>query len=205
MQVFGFIKNFDIENDELTVKLKDLSDSDKFIVKSNLGNGTNLFFDDGRTITVDQRKKIFAMFSEIGEYLGYTTVNVEELMKIGFIKKMQHPIWFSLSNCSIEIAKNFLEFIISFCIKEKIPFATKVFDEIQQSYSLRIQLLKNRICFVCGKQNADVDHVDTIGSGRNRRHVNQVGYNAWTVCRIHHTERHKIGVKKVPNKTSETN
>lgn len=105
-----------------------------------------------------------------------------------------------LKYCSIEIAKNFLEFIISFCIKEKIPFATKVFDEIQQSYSLRIQLLKNRICFVCGKQNADVDHVDTIGSGRNRRHVNQVGYNAWTVCRIHHTERHKIGVKAFAQK-----
>lgn len=198
MQSTGFITSF--KDGEITIKLKDLSEREMFLINQSLGSQSTLYFDDGRHITVDQRKKIFAMFNEIAEYLGYTAVNVEEMLKIRFIEEMETPVWFSFSECSIDIAKQFLEYEITFCIQNEIPFKTKLMDEIQQSYALRCQLVNHRICFVCGQMHADLDHVDTIGSGRNRRNVNQVGYEAWTLCRKHHTERHKIGVETFAQK-----
>ena len=159
-----------------------------------------LIVDDDKSITIDQRKKAWAMMNDISNYTGYTPLETEQMMKIRFMCLQENPREFSLSNCSRELAKNFIEFLIHFCLMENIPFTTKVFDEIQQSYALRCQLVMHRLCFVCGKPNADLDHVDTIGSGRNRRHVNQVGYNAWTLCRNHHTERHKIGVETFAKK-----
>lgn len=198
MQETGFITSFN--DDEITIRIKDLSDSQRYMITNAVGSQSTMYFDDGRHITVDQRKKIFALFNEIAEYLGYTQVNVEEILKIRFIEQMDNPVWFSFSNCSIEIAKQFLEYEITFCIQNEIPFKTKLMDEIQQSYALRYQLVMHRICFVCGKMHADLDHVDTIGSGRNRRHVNQVGMQAWTLCRTHHNERHKIGVESIAQK-----
>lgn len=198
MQETGFIKSFN--DDEITIRLKDLSDNQRYMITNAIGSQSTMYFDDGRHITIDQRKKIFALFNEIAEYLGYTQVNVEEILKIKFIEQMDNPVWFSFSNCSIEIAKQFLEYEITFCIQNEIPFKTKLMDEIQHSYALRYQLVIHRICFVCGKLHAELDHVDTIGSGRNRRHVNQIGYEAWTLCRNHHNERHKIGVETFATK-----
>ncbi|TPR12271.1 putative HNHc nuclease [Apilactobacillus timberlakei] len=198
MEINGYITR--IRGDTLQVKLKDISDSQQYILNENVGSEVNLMVDDGRSITNDQRKKIFAMFHDISEYTGYSLRETEELMKYRFICKMSWPRWFSMSNCDLDVAKEFIEFLIRFCLDQDIPFTTKVFDEIQQSYGLRVQLLKHRICYVCGKSGADIDHVDTIGSGRNRRHTNQVGYYAWSICRTHHTERHKIGVKSFAKK-----
>lgn len=154
-----------------------------------------LSVDSEKEITIDQRKKAFAMLNDISEYTGYSLRESEEMMKIRYISMLKNPKFFSLADCTRETATEFIQFMINFCLEQSIPFTTKVFDEIQQSYALRVQLLKHRICYVCGKPNADVDHVDTIGAGRNRRETNQIGYHAWTLCRESHQERHRIGVK----------
>ncbi|UQS85823.1 putative HNHc nuclease (plasmid) [Apilactobacillus apisilvae] len=198
MEINGHILGF--TNGIIQFKPKKLTDELIRFIKENIGNEVEMNVDDGRTITVDQRKKAFAMMNDISDYTGYSLLEVEERMKVRFICTRRHPKWFSLSNCGINMAKVFIDFLIAYCLKEEIPFTTIVFDEIQQSYPLRVRLLKHRLCYVCGKPNADIDHVDTIGSGRNRRHTNQVGYYAWSVCRTHHTERHKIGVKSFARK-----
>ncbi|WP_235804446.1 putative HNHc nuclease, partial [Fructilactobacillus florum] len=40
-----------------------------------------LIIDDGRRITPDQRKKIFAMLGDMSDYLGYSPREIEEIMK----------------------------------------------------------------------------------------------------------------------------
>lgn len=196
MQIDGKITGY--ANGQLIIDMPDL---EKWQINNlQISRSVNLDIDDNFSITIDQRKKAWAMLHDISEYTGYTIVETEQLMKIRYISIQKHPRYFSLSDCSRELATSFIQFLINFCLEQDIPFTTKVFDEIQQSYHLRVQLLKHRICNVCGKPNADVDHVDTIGSGRNRRVVNQVGYHAWTLCRTHHTERHKIGVKSFAQK-----
>lgn len=187
-----------VSNNQIIVKLKNTADwqIDELVKSSDV----ELTVNDNKTITIEQRKKAFAMIHDISEFTGYTLRETEEMMKIRYISNLDNPKFFSLSDCRRDTATDFIEFMINFCLEQSIPFTTKVFDEIQQSYALRCQLVMHRLCFVCGKPNADLDHVDTIGSGRNRRHVNQVGYNAWTLCRNHHTERHKIGVETFAKK-----
>lgn len=191
MNIFGNISK--IDGNKLVVDIGNLADWE--LTELNKLPSVQMTIDDDRTITIDQRKKACAMMNDISDYTGYTPLETEQMMKIRFMCLQDNPREFSLSNCNRELAKDFIEFLINFCLMEKIPFTTKVFDEIQQSYQLRVQLLRNRICYVCGKPNADVDHVDTIGAGRNRRSTNQVGMHAWTLCRACHQRRHKMGVK----------
>lgn len=165
MNIFGNISK--VSGNKLVVDIGDLDNWE--LDELNKLPSIQMIVDDDRTITIDQRKKAWAMMNDISDYTGYTPLETEQMMKIRFMCLQDNPREFSLSNCNRELAKDFIEFLINFCLMEKIPFTTKVFDEIQQSYQLRVQLLRNRICYVCGKPNADVDHVDTIGAGRNRR------------------------------------
>ena len=71
-----------------------------------------VFIDDGQSISVDQRKKIFAMLNDMTEYTGYSLREMEELMKYRYICQLEHPQWFSMADCSMTIATEFLAFII---------------------------------------------------------------------------------------------
>lgn len=196
MQLNGKIISF--SGNQVVINLDDVTDwtSDELVQLPRI----ELEVDSAKEITIDQRKKAFAMLHDIAEYTGYSLRESEEMMKIRYISTLKNPKFFSLSDCRRETATDFIQFMINFCLEQSIPFTTKVFDEIQQSYALRCQLVMHRLCFVCGKPGADLDHVDTIGSGRNRRHVNQVGYEAWTLCRKHHGRRHDMGVKSFAQK-----
>ena len=53
--------------------------------------------DDGRHISADQRKKIYATMRDISLYTGHTPDEVKALMKYDFIAKSGHD-YFSLSD-----------------------------------------------------------------------------------------------------------
>ncbi|USS93984.1 putative HNHc nuclease (plasmid) [Fructilactobacillus ixorae] len=148
---------------------------------------------DGRRITPDQRKKIFAMFGDMSDYLGYFPREVEEIMKYQFIQTMDRPEWFSMADCSESLANEFLTFIIDFCIKNDIPFKTKVIDIIQNDYGLVHDCVLKRICVVCGKPHADIHHVDTVGRGFDRRKINHIGRRVLPLCRTCHQRFHEMG------------
>ncbi|MCT6851244.1 MAG: putative HNHc nuclease [Staphylococcus epidermidis] len=196
MQLNGKIISF--SGKQVVINLDEVTDwtADELVQLPRI----ELEVDSAKEITIDQRKKAFAMLHDIAEYTGYSLRESEEMMKIRYISTLKNPKFFSLADCRRETATDFIQFMINFCLEQSIPFTTKVFDEIQQSYALRVQLLKHRICYICGKPNADVDHVDTIGAGRNRRETNQNGLHAWTLCRKSHQERHRIGVKSFAQK-----
>ncbi|WP_056961987.1 putative HNHc nuclease, partial [Fructilactobacillus florum] len=117
---------------------------------------------------------------------------IEEIMKTKFICEHPHPKWFSMSDCSVSLANSFLTFIIDFCIKQDIPFKTKVIDEIWNDYGLIRECCLHRKCVICGKR-AQIHHVDTIGMGNNRTEVNHIGRKILPLCVIHHREFHDIG------------
>lgn len=196
MQVSGHIAKFDGQH--LVVDLNNLCDWQIQALKKL--PAVEITANSNLEITIDQRKKVFAMLHDISEYTGYTILESEQLMKIRYLSMQANPQYFSLSDCSRELATDFIKFLINFCLTENISFTTRVMDEIQQDYHLRVRLLKKRLCYVCGKPNSDIDHVDTIGSGRNRRHLNQVGMRAWCLCRKHHSMRHTIGVMSMAKK-----
>lgn len=192
--VIGKLVN--IRGSKVTIELSDEIDVSQF---TKLSDGKQpeleVFIDDGRSITVDQRKKIFAMLNDIAEYTGYSLKEIEYLMKCRFMCLMKHPQMFHFGYpepCSVTLANNFLTFVIDFCIKEDIPFKTKVIDEIVGDYRLVRECVLHRKCVLCGKL-ADIDHVKAVGMGRNRRTINQHGMYVLPLCRRCHQRAHQMG------------
>lgn len=147
-----------------------------------------------RHISPEQRKKAFAMLNDISDYTSYSLIETEQLMKYRFISTQLIPKFFSLFDYSMTVDKNLIDFMITFCIQQDIPFTTKVWNEIASSYALQHQCLLKRLCVICGKPHADLAHYDSVGSGRNKKESNHVGLREMTLCRKHHSLQHSIGL-----------
>lgn len=191
--MFGEIER--VEGNKLTITVD--NDIEKYDLTS-LANGKSLtaevMINDGRHITDVQRNKIFAMLHDISDYTGYPMDDIEPMMKYRFMSTQKVPEFFSMKDCSLTTARNFISFLITYCIKREIPFTTKVWDEIASSYPLQHQCLLKRLCVICGKPHADLAHYDGVGSGRDRTKMNHVGLRAMTLCRKHHSLQHRIGL-----------
>lgn len=149
-------------------------------------------------ISNDQRKKIYAIFNDFAEWIGDSQDSVKKQMKIEFCNRSKYDL-FSLSNCSKDLAIDFITFLIDFAFKNGIDLQDHpktYFDDIEKYVYLCWQ---NKICVICGKP-ADKAHYDTIGIGNNRKTLDDSDHRAYTLCREHHTEEHKIGKKSFCNK-----
>lgn len=148
--------------------------------------------DDGRTISADQRKKIYALINDLCDFTG----DVPEYWKAKF-KFMVQMIFgveeFSLSDCSMTTANRMILTILDFLFEEDIPFKTKTWDSIPNDFPKQMLCIKNKRCVICGKK-ADIAHYQAVGSGRNRRTINHVGMYINTFCREHHTQQHELGI-----------
>lgn len=192
MEIFGTIRK--LFRHYLIVHLTDVDPPNRRFIEANVGQLVSVRFDDGRHITADQRKKIYVIFSEIDEWMGtFDSEVTKRQMKREF--NLNRGVYedFSLSNCSIALASQFLEFLIAFCFKWNVPFASKKVDAIRESYGWDLQCLKTHRCMICA-QPADIAHVHAVGIGRNRNHISHVGNSVMALCRNHHQEQHRIGI-----------
>lgn len=165
---------------------------------TTLANGkrptVELSVEDGRHITPDQRKKIYALMNDFCAYTGY----VPEEAK-AYFKSMVEGIFnvepFSLSNCSVTTASYMITTILDFMFHEDIPFRTKIWDSLPSDFPRVAMCIRHKRCAICLKEHADIDHVTTIGMGRNRNTINHTGMYIEPLCRVHHTIRHAMGIK----------
>ncbi|MCR2043206.1 putative HNHc nuclease [Anaerosalibacter massiliensis] len=147
--------------------------------------------DDNRTITADQRKKIYATIRDIANYLGDWPEYYKEFLKFNFC--MEKGIdYFSLSDCSISVARDFITYLIDFILKEDIPLSDEALKRTDDIDKYLWSCIKHKKCCICGKAGEE-HHVDTIGMGRSRRTVDDSENRKMCLCREHHTEYHKIG------------
>lgn len=178
--------------------LKIALDEDLDIVKVNrLVNGkqptVELKIADNRKVSPEQRKKIFALINDLCSYTG----DVPEYWESAFKYQVRETFGideFSLSDCSVTVANYMILVILNFLFEEDIPFKTKTWDSLPNEFPKQMLCLKNKRCVLCGK-HADIAHYHAVGAGRNRNKISHVGNYVMTLCREHHTEQHKIGVK----------
>lgn len=151
--------------------------------------------DDGRQISAAQRRKVYALLNCISEHTGYTPIEtIKEMLKLyylgwtGRITKV-----FSLSNCSMETASDFITFLIDFCLSNQVkcnePLQSLCDDLEKYIYSC----LMNKTCCVCGKK-ADLHHCtgSRVGMGNDRKEMYQIGAKVLPLCRKCHTEIHTM-------------
>ena len=154
--------------------------------------------DDGRTITNDQRRKAYATIRDIADYTGYPPEELKELMKYEYVGRTGKE-YFSLSDCTMDTAREFLSMMLEFCIENGIPLSEAGAERTDDIDRYLYVCIKNRICAVCGRKG-EIHHVDKIGMGNDRRTIDDREYRKMCLCRKHHTETHMIGEEEFTKK-----
>ena len=150
-----------------------------------------LWIEDGRHITSLQRKKAYATIADIAYYTGNIPEYEKEEMKFIYMQESGHK-YFSLSDCSIDTARDYITFLLDFALKHGIALTDTGLNRTDDIGKYLYSCLKYKRCCICGKK-ADLHHVQAIGRGYNRKHVDDRELLKMALCREHHTESHKIG------------
>lgn len=149
---------------------------------------------DSRTITAEQRKKAYALLGEIADYMGEMPEYTKRLFKLKFIHDELKGIAddvFSLSNCDVTIAHDFITYLIDFIIAHEIPTKVPLADLCEDVEKFVYSCAMKKICCVCGKK-AELHHYDAIGSRYDRDKPVHEGLRALPLCREHHIRAHEI-------------
>ena len=158
---------------------------------------------DGRSISPEQRKKIYALLAEISDYVGDDTESTKRTMKMDFVmnrmQAMQRKM-FSLSDVDMNTASEFISYLVEFILKHDIPcYGHKLADLCDDIKCYVYMCLLNKKCAVCGK-HADLHHVDAVGMGNDRNEIHHLGKRVLPLCREHHVECHTTGISDFMNK-----
>ena len=178
-----------VQGNKVEIELDDEFDFNKV---ERFANGkqpvVELNVNDGRTITPDQRKKIWALLNDFCRYTGYSLDEAEILFK-SLTRSKYNIEPFSLSDCSVTVGNYMILTILEFLFQHDIPFRTKTWDSIPNDFPKQMLCIKNRRCVICGKP-ADRAHVFAVGMGRNRNKIHNRNNYVMTLCREHHQEQH---------------
>ena len=158
---------------------------------------------DGRTISPEQRRKAYALMREIAEWMGDLPEYVKRLMKMEFmVTRMQalEKHIFSLSDCDMTTAREFITYLIDFIIEHDVPTQTPLIELCEDITRYVYACLMHKKCAVCGANHVDLHHTQAVGAGRNRDEIFQIGMPVLPLCREHHMESHNIGQKSFMEK-----
>lgn len=154
--------------------------------------GVELRFTDGRGISPDQRRKIFATIRDISIWSGHDPEYLRSLLTWDF-RCESGAESFSLSNVDMSTARDFLTYLIEFCFTHSVPTHDPLLDRTDDIDRYLYQCLAHRKCAICNEAGADVHHLDAVGMGRDREDIVHVGLNAIALCRKHHAQAHNMG------------
>lgn len=165
----------------------------KKIIKYRNNNVINaeIKIDDNRTITAEQRKKIYATIRDIAMYTGDDPEYLKQFLKFDYCGHAGEE-YFSFSDCSITTARNFINFIIDFILKEDIPLSDAALSRTDDIDRYLWGCIKYKRCCICGRKG-ETHHWDAIGMGRDRTKIDDSDLKKIQLCREHHTEAHTIG------------
>ncbi len=184
----GWVSGYDGEVLTITAPCPDAST----LLRQNISS-CEVRLDDGRTISADQRKKIYATLRDISLWSGHTPDEVKALCKYDYIARTGNS-YFSLSDTDMTTAREFLEFLIEFCLLHDIPTQDSLLERSPDTARYVYACLLHKKCCITGRK-AELHHADAIGMGRDRREVIHQGMRVLPLCRRMHTEAHAIGEK----------
>ncbi|MGL5595881.1 MAG: putative HNHc nuclease [Cetobacterium sp.] len=165
------------------------------------------------TITLDQSKMLWAIFRDLGDLIGYTKEELREILENTYCteKKIEY---FSLSpnkkNCaSKDIATDFITWVIEWSLNQgynliiyegkgtnkQIRGAREIVPSIKRYV---VACLRNKVCAVCGKREADLHHEPPLGIPYELDDGLQTGFIP--LCREHHSARHNTSWEDFKNK-----
>ncbi len=178
-----------VENDVITIQVN--ADAQGWCLEHD-AKTVELRLDDGRSITNDQRRKIYATMKDIALWSGDMPDAIKAYFKWSFCGDSQHED-FSLSDVDRETASEFLSYLIDFCIQNGVPCSDPLWDRCEDIERYMYACVMTRTCCITGKKNAHIHHVDRIGMGGNRNEMCQVGMRVVPLSSDIHTMLHYSG------------
>ena len=143
---------------------------------------------DGRSISAEQRRKIFAIVRDIALWSGHEPEEIRSFLTWDFCCKNECE-YFSLSDVDMTTARQFLNYLIDFAFTHNVPTKDTLLNQTDDIGKYLYYCLEHRKCAICNKR-AEVHHVDRIGMGRDREKIVHIGLLAIALCREHHDMAH---------------
>ena len=145
---------------------------------------------DGRRISPEQRKKIYAIIADIAEFTG-NVPEMEKAMQKYFYIERYGADYFSLSDCTVTEAREFINYLIDFCFENNIGTRDTLLNRTDDISRYLYSCLINRKCAVCNNK-AEIHHCEgsRVGMGFDRRKINNIGRLAVALCRKCHSIAH---------------
>ena len=175
---------------DLVVSVPDLKLGDMFQRKKI--RNAEIRFDDGRHISAEQRKKAYATIRDISDWTGYLPEEMKEILKYQHMMRTGDA-YFSLSNCSMDTAREFINTILEFALENGIPLSDNAIERTDDIGRYLYYCLLHKKCAICGK-DGEIHHEDAIGMGNDRTKADDSSYKKICLCREHHTLAHSLGV-----------
>lgn len=163
----------------------------------NLSDEVRVIWQDSRSITNEQRRKAWALMTEIAAYQGESKEEVYREQQTAFTLKhlelLQDGL-FHLSSATVSTARAYITMLVEIIIEYGIPTKEPLYGLCDDIARYVYACMLNKKCCVCGRK-AEGHHYDHVGLGRNRREIDHIGMRAYPLCREHHDEIHSIGEK----------
>ncbi|HNX82186.1 MAG TPA: putative HNHc nuclease [Candidatus Omnitrophota bacterium] len=154
-----------------------------------------LRIDDGRLISNEQRRKIYATVRDISKWSGDDPERIKELTKFNFCSKANiEP--FSLSNTDMSVAHEFLSYLIDFCLEWRVPCAEPLWARSEDIYRYVYKCVEHRLCAITGRDGAQIHHVDRVGM-RKRDQICHVGMRVMPLSPEWHDKVHHENEKEI--------
>lgn len=170
---------------DLVVSVPDLKLGDMFQRKKI--RNAEIRFDDGRHISAEQRKKAYATIRDISDWTGYLPEEMKEILKYQHMMRTGDA-YFSLSNCSMDTAREFINTILEFALENGIPLSDNAIERTDDIGRYLYYCLLHKKCAICGK-DGEIHHEDAIGMGNDRTKVDDSSYKK-SVCAENTTHWH---------------
>ncbi len=170
-----------------------LENKDFLLLDNGLEVECDVIVSDPYKITDKQRRKVFAMIRDIFNHYGQPMDYLRYMFQkqLEFMKGYE-PI--SLSNCSRRQASELIDLILDFIFTNNIPIHKATSELMSGDKYFIYKSTINRICVVCGAENADLAHYQAVGRGRNRNRIDHYGNKVLALCRFHHNQQHNKGM-----------
>ena len=189
-----YIDKYKNNNNSFDVVVRNVAlDSDSLrMIDNGHPLDVNLEVIDGKKITIQQRKKIFALLNDIYLFTGQPQEDLRQQFQF-YLEMIKGYERISLTDTTRRIASELIEVILAWTFEHDIPLNYKTSDLMKQDQTFLYLATVHRKCVICGKYG-ELAHYHAVGRGRNRRKIDHTDNRVLALCHFHHKQQHDMGM-----------
>ena len=176
----------------VVVENVDLTDDALLLLDNGYPLDVNLEVIDGKKITIQQRKKIFALLNDIYLFTGQPQEDLRQQFQF-YLEMIKGYERISLTDTTRRIASELIEVILAWTFEHDIPLNYKTSDLMKNDQTFLYLATVHRKCVICGKYG-ELAHYHAVGRGRNRRKIDHTDNRVLALCHEHHKMQHDMGM-----------